>query len=127
MFAQLVDAVPFYEGLTLEELGGHGVRWPERRPGTAGASGEQIPKTPPAGPVGRPGAGALGRPAARRRANGALRLGTYRPIWASPEAEISPALHFLIPGQQLELSPRTPSGWGSPTATRCRWHRMVRG
>ena len=29
-FAQLVAAVPFYEGLTLEEIGGHGVRWPER-------------------------------------------------------------------------------------------------
>ena len=37
--------------------------------------------------------------------NGHLRLGTYRPIWASPECEISPALKFLIPEQQVELSP----------------------
>jgi NADH-quinone oxidoreductase subunit G len=35
----------------------------------------------------------------------ALRLGTYRPIWASPDVEISPALHFTIARQQLELSP----------------------
>ena len=27
---QLAAAVPFYDGLTLEEIGGHGVRWPER-------------------------------------------------------------------------------------------------
>ena len=26
----IVAAVPFYTGLTLEEIGGHGVRWPER-------------------------------------------------------------------------------------------------
>src|ERR1700744_2231178 len=37
--------------------------------------------------------------------NGHLRLGTYRPIWAAPECEISPALKFLIPEQQVELSP----------------------
>jgi NADH-quinone oxidoreductase subunit G len=28
--AQLVEAVPFYAGLTLEEIGGRGVRWQER-------------------------------------------------------------------------------------------------
>jgi NADH-quinone oxidoreductase subunit G len=28
---QLFDAVPFYEGLTLEEIGGKGVRWQERK------------------------------------------------------------------------------------------------
>jgi NADH-quinone oxidoreductase subunit G len=37
--------------------------------------------------------------------NGHLRLGTYRPIWAAPECEISPALKSLIPQQQVELSP----------------------
>ena len=44
---QLFDAVPFYAGLTLEEIGGRGVRWQERD--AAGAS-----------PPGR-------RPARRRR------------------------------------------------------------
>ena len=28
---QLFDAVPFYAGLTLEEIGGKGVRWQERK------------------------------------------------------------------------------------------------
>jgi NADH-quinone oxidoreductase subunit G len=44
----------------------------------------------------------------RKRAapkNGALRLGVYRPIWASPEVEISPALQYTIATQQAELSP----------------------
>ena len=37
--------------------------------------------------------------------NGALRLGTYRPIWAAPEVEISPALKFAVARQQVELAP----------------------
>ncbi len=37
--------------------------------------------------------------------NGALRLGRYRPIWAAPEVEISPALKFTVAQQQVELSP----------------------
>ncbi len=32
---QLFDAVPFYEGLTLEEIGGRGVRWQERETAVA--------------------------------------------------------------------------------------------
>jgi anaerobic selenocysteine-containing dehydrogenase len=32
-------------------------------------------------------------------------LGRYRPIWADPQVEISPALHYTIARQQLELSP----------------------
>ncbi|HXP38505.1 MAG TPA: molybdopterin-dependent oxidoreductase, partial [Solirubrobacteraceae bacterium] len=34
---QLFDAVPFYAGVTLEEIGGRGVRWQEREAVTAGA------------------------------------------------------------------------------------------
>jgi NADH-quinone oxidoreductase subunit G len=34
--AQLVEAVPFYGGLTLEEIGGRGVRWQERAAGAFG-------------------------------------------------------------------------------------------
>ena len=69
------------------------MRWPER-PEAASlswASGASAPLNPqPLPPV-----------------NGerALRLGTYRPIWASPEVEISPALKFTVAHQQLELSP----------------------
>jgi NADH-quinone oxidoreductase subunit G len=94
-FRQLVAAVPFYEGLTLEQIGGEGVRWPEREQAAALNSGHQISVGLPPAPA--PHAGA--------RDIGALRLGTFRPIWASPECEISPALKYLIPEQQVELSP----------------------
>ena len=32
---QLFDAIPFYAGLTLEEIGGRGVRWQERETAVA--------------------------------------------------------------------------------------------
>jgi NADH-quinone oxidoreductase subunit G len=100
-FAQLAEAIPFYAGLTLEEIGGRGVRWPERaeraasmRLGAGGpVPGAFVTTSPPA------------PPASNNGAQTALRLGTYRPIWAAPECEISPALKFLIPHQQVELSP----------------------
>ncbi|MGH2839814.1 MAG: molybdopterin dinucleotide binding domain-containing protein, partial [Solirubrobacteraceae bacterium] len=37
--------------------------------------------------------------------NGALRLGTFRSIWAAPEVELSPALKFLRQVQRAELNP----------------------
>ncbi len=95
-FAQLVDAVGAYAGLTLETIGGHGVRWPERPQGGAVAEGHPVS-------VGRPAPyQPEGGPATT---NGSLRLGTYRPIWAYPEVEISPALKYLIAEQHVELSP----------------------
>jgi len=93
-FEQLVAAVPFYEGLKLEQLGGDGVRWPERPQAAAMTSGRQIS----VGLAPEPASSGATR-------DGRLRLGTYRPIWAAPECEISPALKFLIPAQRLELSP----------------------
>jgi NADH-quinone oxidoreductase subunit G len=102
-FKQLVAAVPFYHGLTLDGIGGRGVRWPE----LAGVA----QRMPPAGtpPAPRWGGAQPARPAhaAPVALNGghALRLGTYRPIWASPEVDISPALQYLIARQQVELSP----------------------
>ena len=100
VFEQLVAAVPFYEGLTLDELGGHGVRWPEREQAAAISAGPEVAGPAPATPV--PAAAGASASASQ---NGALRLGTYRPIWAAPECEISPALQYLIPAQQVELSP----------------------
>jgi NADH-quinone oxidoreductase subunit G len=44
---QLFDAVPFYAGLTLEEIGGKGVRWQERP--QASAYGEADPSSPVGG------------------------------------------------------------------------------
>jgi NADH-quinone oxidoreductase subunit G len=89
-FRQLADAVPYYEGLTLEEIGGRGVRWPEREQASAFEVGD-IP--PIRGKI------------SHAPQNGALRLGTYKPIWASPEVEISPSLQYTIARQQAELSP----------------------
>jgi NADH-quinone oxidoreductase subunit G len=93
-FSQMVAAVPFYAGLTLEGIGPKGVRWQERDAASAFPRGE----TPSADSV----------PAAEPApalTNGALRLGTFRSIWAAPEVEVSPALKFLHPRQRLEISP----------------------
>ena len=93
-FRELVDAVPFYSGLTLEEIGGRGVRWPERA-----EVSDIVVAAPELGEVEETAAPAPSP-------NGGLRLGRYRPIWASPEVEISPALRYTIAEQQVELSPR---------------------
>ncbi|HLJ02799.1 MAG TPA: NADH-quinone oxidoreductase subunit NuoG [Solirubrobacteraceae bacterium] len=94
-FRQLVTEVPFYAGLTLDDVGGRGVRWPARDEASgmpAPGATEALAGTPQ--PQAEPTA-----------APGALRLGRYRPIWASPEVEVSPALKFAVAEQQVELSP----------------------
>jgi NADH-quinone oxidoreductase subunit G len=90
--AVLFDAIPFYAGLTLDELGGRGLRWPARPAAAAWPAADTGPfglETPPHAPT----------------PNGALRLGTFRSIWAAPEVELSPALKFLRQRQRAELSP----------------------
>jgi NADH-quinone oxidoreductase subunit G len=90
---QLFAAVPFYAGMTLDVIGGKGHRWPAAEAATAWPSPEAaVPSgrvTPEAGPD----------------ANGRLRLGTYRSIWAGPEVAASPALKFLKARPRVELSP----------------------
>jgi NADH-quinone oxidoreductase subunit G len=102
-FQQLVAAVPFYSGLTLDQIGGRGVRWPAR---PQAAALPAAPDSSAAAATGKASA-AASQPAKRLAApaNGALRLGTYRPIWAAPEVEVSPALQYTIAEQTLELSP----------------------
>ena len=88
--ADVFTSVSLYEGLTLERLGGRGIRWPEESAGTTS----------------REGAGAkakLRRPQSGQA--GKLLLGSYRSIWAGPEVEASPALAFLAPTQRVELHP----------------------
>src|SRR6202035_4026462 len=108
-FAQLVEAVPFYAGLTLEEIGGRGVRWVEREAASAMPSGDvgdfahmssKIPQTTSETP---------------RNGGLALRLGLFRPIWAAPEVEISPILKYTIARQQAELSPEDARRMGITT------------
>jgi NADH-quinone oxidoreductase subunit G len=93
--AQVTAAVPFYAGLTLDEIGGRGVRWQDRDAAGAFPAPAAAP-TPPA-----PHAD----PALHADGAGKLRLGTFRSIWAAPEVEHSPALKFLRPRQKLEIGP----------------------
>jgi NADH-quinone oxidoreductase subunit G len=88
---QLTEAVPAYAGITLDEIGGRGVRWPERNPDAFGE--------PDLGPFG------IESPAFAPSPNGALRLGTYRSIWDAPEVSASPALQFVHHDVKVELSP----------------------
>ena len=81
----LFEAVPFYAGLTLEEIGGRGVRWQERD--GAGAF---------------PGPGArAGAPELQAAGEQAAELSGYRSVWDAPEVEHSPALEFLFPRREL--------------------------
>ncbi|HEY1592542.1 MAG TPA: NADH-quinone oxidoreductase subunit NuoG [Solirubrobacteraceae bacterium] len=112
-FAQLASAVPFYEGITLESIGGRGVRWQEGEGAGAfpdlGANSDIDRETSqtsgPTDEAPHSGASSNGGGGDGAPANGGLRLGTYRPIWASPEVEISPSLQYTIAHQQAELSP----------------------
>ena len=81
-----------YAGLTLEEIAGRGVRWPEREHAAALPAPANAPSPAPArsAPAG-----------AERR----LLLSSYRSLWSFPEVAASPALAFLHPPQRVEISP----------------------
>ncbi len=93
---QLFEAVPFYAGLTLDVIGGRGIRWPERvtewQPWESATV--DVPAAVPAAGGGR------------------LRLGTFRPLWAAKEVDASPILQFAIPRQVVELSPEDAKALG---------------
>jgi NADH-quinone oxidoreductase subunit G len=106
--AAIAAEVPFYAGITEEEIGGVGVRWQDRdaassfpagsgeSPGLAsddvptqrvGTSRGRVTGTPPTPPPDR------------------LQVGTYRDLWAAEVTDRSPALRFLAPKQTIELAP----------------------
>jgi NADH-quinone oxidoreductase subunit G len=90
--AAIAEAVPFYRGLTHEEIGGRGVRWQEREAASAFPDHRTSVSTPQSAHSGTfDGEG--------------LRLGTYRDLWASEVTERNAALRFLIPQQRVELAP----------------------
>jgi NADH-quinone oxidoreductase subunit G len=93
VLAQIAREVPFYAGLTHEEIGATGVRW-QQRPAAA-----ELPAPP------RPRPKAPKATVARRPRDSRLRLGTYRDLWAGEVPERNPALGFLVPDQRLELAP----------------------
>ncbi len=87
--AAVTNAVPFYAGITLDEIGGRGVRWQDRDAASA-VPAQDMPSgpldTPPDLPAG-------------------LRLGAAPALFASPAVEHSPSLRFLAPRQRAELAP----------------------
>jgi NADH-quinone oxidoreductase subunit G len=86
--ALVAEAVPFYADLTLDEIGGLGVRWQERDAATA------LPDEPPSdGPLEEP-------PAAPR----GLKLAAAPTLWSGSEIEYSPSLRFLAAAPRVELS-----------------------
>ena len=85
---QLFEAVPFYAGLTLEEIGGRGARWQER----AAASAFPTPGAEP-GERRAPELAPPGDDAADRAG--------YRSVWDATEVEFSPSLEFLFPHKEL--------------------------
>jgi NADH-quinone oxidoreductase subunit G len=80
--------VPFYAGLTLDEIGGTGVRWQDRPQASSFEAPEAVAAPAPMAPS----------------SNGALRLGTYRNLWAGEVTDRNAALKFLAPEQRLELA-----------------------
>lgn len=84
----MTDSVPFYRGLSLDEIGGRGVRWQD-----TDAAG-RLPQTPlPDTELERPPEPVDG-----------LRLGTSPSLWASRETDHAAALRFLAPVQHAELA-----------------------
>jgi NADH-quinone oxidoreductase subunit G len=96
VLAEIGERVPLYRGVTLDEIGGRGVRWQEREPSREAAApvlGEfrfSAPEDPPA-------------PASA--AAPALRLVEMPDLWASWETDRAPALSFLRAHQELLLHP----------------------
>jgi NADH-quinone oxidoreductase subunit G len=91
--AAIAAEVPFYAGLTPEEIGGAGIRWQTRpQSGAFPDAGEGV--TPPTSRA----------TSTEHRATG-LRLGTYRDLWADEASERNVALRFLVPEQRVELAP----------------------
>ncbi len=92
VLTQLAEEVPMYAGITLDEIGGRGVRWQDRPQGDGAAFGELS-------------FGPAAEPPTPLAAGDALRLSTRPGLWASWVADHSPSLRFLVTGQQVELSP----------------------
>jgi NADH-quinone oxidoreductase subunit G len=86
--AAVAEAVPFYAGVTLDEIGGQGIRWQERDAAAAAPEAEA-------------GAGPLEEPPPPPEG---LRVGGAPSLWAGSEVRHAPSLRFLEPGLRAELS-----------------------
>jgi NADH-quinone oxidoreductase subunit G len=96
ILSEIAERVPIYDGITLDEIGGDGIRWQEREASLNGARATlgdlrfSSPSEPPAPP---------------QPSNGSLALAAVPDLWASWECERSPALDFLPAKQELQLHP----------------------
>jgi NADH-quinone oxidoreductase subunit G len=131
--AAIAAEVPFYAGITPEEIGGTGIRWQDREAGRSWPkvdrvrAGDEAPRgtrttrrhvtggdpPPPEHdlpPGGAPEPAESGGEA--EEVGGGIRVGTYRDLWAAEVTDRSPALRFLAPRQALELAPRDASRLG---------------
>jgi NADH-quinone oxidoreductase subunit G len=86
--ALVAEAVPFYAGLTLDEIGGNGVRWQDREAAASAPEAEL-----PSDRLEQPPAPAEG-----------LTLASAPTLWSGPAVEHSPSLRFLDTGPQVLLS-----------------------
>jgi NADH-quinone oxidoreductase subunit G len=98
--SEVLDAiasdVPFYSGVTHEEIGGRGVRWQDRN------AASQLPERAFERVASIHGSLSL---AGEGQAPAEIQIGTYRDLWAAEVTERSPALRFLAPTQTLDLAP----------------------
>jgi NADH-quinone oxidoreductase subunit G len=112
--AAIASEVPFYAGVTPEEIGGLGVRWQERDAAAAFEEGSPVGAAPSSADS-REGEPASAGDSARVEAsagaaptdtpsNGIV-VGTYRDLWAGEVSERNPSLRFLKPKQTLEIAP----------------------
>ncbi|HWJ49931.1 MAG TPA: NADH-quinone oxidoreductase subunit NuoG [Solirubrobacteraceae bacterium] len=85
---RVFDAVPFYAGLTLEEIGGKGVRWQERDAASSFPAASVEPSS-------------AGTPEIVPTPADLLQVAGFRSVWDAPEVEFSPALEFLFPRREL--------------------------
>ena len=114
VFEALASEVPFYAGITYDDIGGQGLRWQEHDQPRAQARGRGPPRdaarrrpaqrqrTPPASAGDAAGEGV---PAPAPSNGSGIRLGTYRDLWSGDVTEHNPSLKFLTPHQTLELAP----------------------
>jgi NADH-quinone oxidoreductase subunit G len=96
VLSEITGQVPFYAEVTLDEIGGDGVRWQERETSldAARATLAELGFSSPSEP-----------PPPRQQSNGSLALAAVPDLWASWECERTPALDFLPARQELQLHP----------------------
>jgi NADH-quinone oxidoreductase subunit G len=88
---RLFDAVSYYAGMQLEEIGGRGVRWQEREAASSFPTADLGPRRDSA------------QEALAETPANALDLAGFSSVWDAPEVEFSPALEFLFPRKKAVL------------------------